>query len=450
MVAICVVGGARLWSRGDLNRFICDGDCGPANIITPRALTTRATPSPAAPVAGVAGQVDRAKLSAAVGGLLRASVLGPHVGFAALDPEDGTQLASAGTGAYVPASTTKVLTSFAALSTIDPQTRFTTTVVRQGSRLVLVGGGDPYLAVKRGPHDDRAIRADLTGLAKRTAAALTASGLTRVRLDYDASLFTGPASSQAWEPSYVPQNVVTPVSALWVDQGVQGGRRSGDPAASAARSFATLLEREGMSVTGTSVAAKAPQGAAVVATVRSATVARIVETLIRTSDNQAAEVMLRHIAIAAGRPATFDGGTAGVTEALRAAAIDTTGLRLDDGSGLSRHNRISPLTLVQTLRAAASAERTSGLLADLPVSGFTGTLANRFAGLRGALGAVRAKTGTLSGVHSLAGYAIDAEGRPVLFAVMSDRSDRAQPAAAQAALDKVAAAIATCRCGTGP
>ena len=56
---------------------------------------------------------------------------------------------SAGPGPYVPASTTKVLTSFAALSLIDPQTRFATRVVRSGDQIVLVGGGDPYLAVKR-------------------------------------------------------------------------------------------------------------------------------------------------------------------------------------------------------------------------------------------------------------------------------------------------------------
>ena len=114
---------------------------------------------------------------------------------------------------------------------------------------------------------------------------------------------------------------------------------------------------------------------------------------------------------------------------------------------MSRDNRISPTTLAQTLRVAAGSSRTSELLADLPVSGFTGTLVNRFAGLTTARGSVRAKTGTLTGIHSLAGYAVDAEGRPVLFAVMSDRSDKLQPAAAQAALDEVAAAIATCRCG---
>ena len=60
---------------------------------------------------------------------------------------------------------------------------------------------------------------------------------------------------------------------------------------------------------------------------------------------------------------------------------------------------------------------------------------------------VRAKTGTLTGVHSLAGYALDAGGRPVVFAVMADRTSKVAPLQAQAALDKVAAAIAACTCG---
>ena len=117
---------------------------------------------------------------------------------------------------------------------------------------------------------------------------------------------------------------------------------------------------------------------------------------------------------------------------------------LHDGSGLSRRNRISPATLVETVRVAASTPRTSGLLADLPVSGFTGTLVGRFAELESRSGTVRAKTGTLTGVHSLAGYALDADGRPVVFAVMADRTDKAAPLEAQAALDRVAAAIAGC------
>ena len=449
VLALVIALGVTLWGRGDLNALICDGDCGPANVVPPAALALGEMPRSAMPDTPDAGTVDPAKLEAAVAPGLDDAALGPHVGFAAVS-SDGTPLYGSGAGTFAPASTTKVLTGYAALATIDPATRYSTTVVRSADGIVLVGGGDPYLATKpRARGDDRVFQADLTTLARRTAKALTAAGTTTVTLGYDASLFTGPDASPAWESSYVSADIVTRISALWTDQGVSdsGAGLADDPAGAAARTFARLLADEGIDVKGDPSAATAGAGAAVVAEVRSATLAQIVETLVRVSDNEAAEVVLRHVGLAAGGPGSFDGGTAAVKAALTAGGIATDGLVLNDGSGLSRNNRIAPATLAQTLQVARQASRTSGLLADLPVSGFTGTLVGRFADLKAARGTVRAKTGTLSGIHSLAGYALDADARPVIFAVMSDRSDRDLPLQAQAALDRVAAAIATCSCG---
>jgi D-alanyl-D-alanine carboxypeptidase/D-alanyl-D-alanine-endopeptidase (penicillin-binding protein 4) len=447
-LALVVVLATALWNRGDLNRFVCDGDCGPSNVVPPVGLALRDAPSAAVPDRAASGSVDPAKLEAAVRPALDDAVLGPSVGFASMAP-DGTPLFGSGSGTFTPASTTKVLTGFAALSTIDPGTRFATKVVRSGDGLVLVGGGDPYLSTKPAKRTgDRVFQADLTTLARRTATSLKASGTTSVSLRYDTSLFTGADASPDWESDYVTANIVTRVGALWVDQGISNGVRAADPAEAAARTFARLLAGRGVKVTGEPSPATAEAGDPVVGEVRSATIAQIVETLIRISDNEAAEVVLRHVAIAAGGPADFAGGTKAVVAALRSAGIGTDGLVLHDGSGLARGNRISPSTLAQTLQEAAGASRTSELLADLPVAGFTGTLVDRFAGLAGAKGEVRAKTGTLTGIHSLAGYVVDADGSPVLFAVMSDRSDRDQPLRAQAALDRVTAAIATCHCST--
>lgn len=447
LIALVVAGGTALWHRGDLNRFICDGDCGPSNVVAPSELTIGAVPASPAPTP-VPGAVDPAKLSAAVEPELSDDALGPRVGFRAISPQDGKVLAASGSGTFAPASTTKLLTAFAALATIDPGARFDTTVVRSGDRIVLVGGGDPYLTRRAAKaRDDRVFRADLTTLARRTAAALKKAGLDRVSLRYDASLFSGPGASPAWQKSYITENIATTTSALWADQGVVNGVRSRDPAADAAVVFEGLLVDRGITVTGEPSSQRAPATAERIARVRSATVAQIVETLVRVSDNQAAEVMLRHLAIAAGEPATFEGGTTAVRTTLKAAGIDVAGLRLDDGSGLARSNRISPTTLVETLDAALGSPRTSGLAADLPVGGFTGTLVERFGGLDEGRGTVRAKTGTLRGIHSLAGYAVDRDGRPVLFAVMTDDADDARPLEARAALDRIAAAIASCRCG---
>lgn len=446
-VTVLALVGTFAWSKGSLNALICDGDCGPAYVTAPAALTSNAAPGDAATDAAPGGSLDGTKVQAAVNQALEASALGDHVGLVVMG-RTGDVLVSHGSGEFIPASTTKLLTGFAALSLIGPQQRFATRVVLAGKQLVLVGGGDPYLLIKKPARRDRAVGADLTTLATRTAEALKRDGVGDVELGFDSSLFTGPSASAGWPKSYVTGNIVTPVSALWANQGKANGIRSANPALSAGRIFADLLADRGIKVKGEPTATKAPAEATELASMESATVAQIVEALVRTSDNQASEVMLRHTAIAGGRPATFDGGAQAVVEALKRAGIDTAGLRLRDGSGLSRDNRVTPTTLAQTVLAAVAGLPTSSLLSDLPVSGFSGTLSERFSTTKAAYGWVRAKTGTLTGVHSLAGYALEAGGLPVVFALLSDGAPKIDPRSAEAALDRVAAAIAACSCGS--
>ena len=359
---------------------------------------------------------------------------------------DGSLVGSVGSGAYVPASTTKVLTGLAALTEMDPQQHYRTRVVRTGDRIVLVGGGDPYLATRLPDRKIYAVEADLRTLAERTAAALRRLGTTAVRLDYETSLFTGPDASPTWEPSYITQKIVTPVDALMVDGGVLRGTRVDFPAKATAEVFARLLERRGVEVTGSPIETKAPSTAAPLASVRSASVAKIVEAMIAQSDNEAAEILLRHIAIAAGRPATFDGGVATVQSVLRRLGIDVSGLQLYDGSGLSRRNRIAPQTLAEAVAVSVGKDGTDSLISDLAVGGFTGTLERRFGKADAGRGVVRGKSGTLTGVHSLAGYVTDRTGTPIAFAVMTDRTKAINPFVTEDALDRVAAALADCSC----
>jgi D-alanyl-D-alanine carboxypeptidase/D-alanyl-D-alanine-endopeptidase (penicillin-binding protein 4) len=109
-----------------------------------------------------------------------------------------------------------------------------------------------------------------------------------------------------------------------------------------------------------------------------------------------------------------------------------------DGSGLSRSNRVSARVLVETLRRGDAAfEGGPELLAGLPLAGLDGTLERRAEGARGR---VRAKTGSLDGVTSLAGFARSAHGREFVFALIVN-GPRHGDAAASAALDDVAAAL---------
>ncbi|MET1134023.1 MAG: D-alanyl-D-alanine carboxypeptidase/D-alanyl-D-alanine-endopeptidase [Aeromicrobium sp.] len=440
LVVVTLASIAALYVRGDLNPIVCDGPCGPEYVTPPTGLAASSPGSDRATGVGSA-PVDAAALAAAVKAPLASDALGGRTSLVALDARDGTALAESGDGAHVPASTTKVLTAVAALDRLGPDATFTTSVVRDGDRLVLVGGGDPYLTDTR-PKRSATERADLATLAAATARKV---GSAQVALGYDVSLFSGPSVSPAWEKGYVG-GVVAPVSPLWIDRGRVGAARSTEPAADAARRFAELLRAKGVDVRGEPSRVEAPVGATRVAQARSARLSRIVERFLADSDNEVAEVLLRQAAIKGGQPGSFAGGTKVVAEVLANAGVSTDGLVLNDGSGLSRKNRISAATLAETMVEASSTPRLAPVLSGLPVGGFSGTLENRYE-RSDARGLVRAKTGTLTGVHSLAGIVTLAGGRPVAFAVMADDTEQVNPFVTQAALDRVAASMAACACG---
>jgi D-alanyl-D-alanine carboxypeptidase/D-alanyl-D-alanine-endopeptidase (penicillin-binding protein 4) len=185
------------------------------------------------------------------------------------------------------------------------------------------------------------------------------------------------------------------------------------------------------------------------AAVESAPLVQIVQWVLETSDNEAAEVLFRHVALATGRPGSFEGGSAAVREVLGSLGVELAGARILDGSGLSRRNRLSPATLLDVLEVAASEEHPNlrRTVSGLPVAGFTGSLAYRFdVGADAGLGWVRAKTGTLTGVHGLAGIATDDSGVVFAFVAIADRVARPDTLDARAQLDAIAAALAGCRC----
>jgi D-alanyl-D-alanine carboxypeptidase/D-alanyl-D-alanine-endopeptidase (penicillin-binding protein 4) len=355
----------------------------------------------------------------------------------------GGMLFSRGPARATPASTLKLLTTTAALSAIGPDHRFATTVTLQGRRLTLVGGGDPLLATSG---STRIVRnaATLTDLAGQVKAAV--AGGSTVRLAIDDSLFPGPGVSPAWEPGYVPENVVSPISALWVQEGrvkVNSFTRVTNPARAAGRAFARLLRQRGLHVRWAGRAESAA-GARVVASVESPPVREIVRHVLAVSDNEGAEVLARQVAIATGGPGSADAAPQAVVTELRRLGLPVGGLRIQDGSGLSRHDVVPVSTLLAVLAHDISDPVARPVIADLPVSRFSGTLAYRFTASNDPVaGTVHAKTGTLTGVDALAGYVVDANGVPLVFAVLADRVT-GYSSAARSALDRFAAALAGC------
>jgi D-alanyl-D-alanine carboxypeptidase/D-alanyl-D-alanine-endopeptidase (penicillin-binding protein 4) len=225
--------------------------------------------------------------------------------------------------------------------------------------------------------------------------------------------------------------------------------RVGDPAAQAGGDFVAALRDAGVTVTtGAACRGAAPATAAQVATVHSPPLSALVQRMLTLSDNDLAEALGRAVARHAGLPADFDGEAAAVTAQLKSLGVDVSGLVLHDASGLSRLDRISARTLAAVVRLVVSPARPQlrGVADGMPVAALTGTLADRFR--RGpstaAAGLARAKTGTLAGVNAIAGYVVDAEGRLLVFAFLTDRA--VGPDATEAALDRLVGRLATCGC----
>jgi serine-type D-Ala-D-Ala carboxypeptidase/endopeptidase (penicillin-binding protein 4) len=167
------------------------------------------------------------------------------------------------------------------------------------------------------------------------------------------------------------------------------------------------------------------------------------------SDNDLAEALGRALAQHDLGVADFAHEAAAITARLRSAGVPVGGLRLYDASGLSRLDRVSPQTLVAVLRLAVdpAQPRLRPIAEGLPIAGLTGTLADRYRHppVSLAAGDLRAKTGTLRGVSGLAGMVVDADGRLLVFAFLTDRAS--SPSAAEAALDRLASRLASCGCG---
>ncbi|MEV0974700.1 D-alanyl-D-alanine carboxypeptidase/D-alanyl-D-alanine endopeptidase [Microtetraspora glauca] len=374
--------------------------------------------------------------------------LGRSSGGVVLDAASGATLFNGRAEiALTPASTTKVVTGVAALASLGPDAKIATRVVTGAgaNTIVLVGGGDPTLTGAKKPRGVYPEPASLAVLASRTAKALKAAKITSVTLGYDTSLFTGPVTAPGWKPTYVPEGSAAPVTALTIDEGRVApgqGARVPDPPRTAADAFASLLGTYGVKVGKDVKPVTAGQTAKELARVESPPVYALVERMLTQSDNDLAEALARQVAIEEGLPHTFAGQAAAVHRVLGRLGLDKE-IKVTDGSGLSIRNRITPTALARLLAAAVSPANPDlhSLISGLPIAGYTGTLHNRYdtSGSEAGAGLVRAKTGTLNGVNTLAGVAYTTDGRLLAFAFMAD--DVPDPGAAVAALDRLATIV---------
>ncbi|MBP0004697.1 MAG: D-alanyl-D-alanine carboxypeptidase/D-alanyl-D-alanine-endopeptidase [Cyanobacteria bacterium SBC] len=184
------------------------------------------------------------------------------------------------------------------------------------------------------------------------------------------------------------------------------------------------LTTEGISI-GESIAVteSIPVKGAEIAVLLSPTVGELVDRTNRVSDNLYAEVLLRWL----GTTRADDGTSAArrgvfvVEEALRELGVDPASFALNDGSGLSRLNWVSPESLVQTLQGMARSPHARLYRNSLPVASESGTLQSR---LSGSPYRVQAKTGTLTGVSALSGYLEHPRYGTLVFSIIVNNSDR--------------------------
>ena len=360
--------------------------------------------------------------------------LGSTVSVQIIDARSGRSIVTQRTRRpMLPASNMKVVTAMAALQQLGADYRFTTRVVQGplGRQVFLVGGGDPILTSSQ-----------LAELADDTATALIASGDTSITLLIDDSLYPTPTNAPGWPDDYVP-DVVRPIRALTLWNLV-----SMDTSAYVGAQFADMLRTRGITVT-TGGRGIAPDSGTMLASYAGNRLDRALGLILPPSNNDATEILARHIAIDRGLPPTWDGTSMAIMQVLEELGVPTAGIIVADGSGLSRNDRLTTRTLIALLQLASrrGVDPFDALIPSLPVSGETGTLASRYrwAPSACAAGEIRAKTGTLFDTVALSGVTRGDDGRLRIFSILvNNRPQSVLTFDTREAVDALAATVNGC------
>lgn len=415
---------------------------------------TRTTPvgMPLGPLAGAKVAPSAAGMRAALAPVVASRALA-QASLVVRDGQSGAVLYDhAGSARRIPASTAKLLSAAAIGQAFDYDETLQTRVVRGSAagQIVLVAGGDSLLAPGAGEPTAVAGRAGLGDLAGQVATRLAADGTRAVTLTVDTTYAAGPPLASTWPRSFRPEGITGAVAMLGrSDQRARPGRPGpADPLVGARDRFASLLRKHGVKVTEKSGPAAAwAETDGSLGVVESAPVREQMALALTDSDNALTEILARQGAARSGGGTEFKGTGAWVVRQVKGLGVDTTGVTLQDASGLSRGDRVTARMLTDVLMLGHDGRHPffTGALAGLPIGGLTGTLEDRFAvrATHDAAGRARAKTGTLTGANGLAGTVVDEDGRLLVVAGLVARTGTNE---AKAALDQVMATIAGCGC----
>ena len=307
-----------------------------------------------------------------------------------------------------PASTLKLLAGVAVARHLDPEMRFQTSLAisEEPASVVIQGDMDPW-ATFSAFNAKRLGQTSLKYMAYRAHVELEAQAAAPVKkmtIYYNGIYDSEAKNMKVYLKSRKVYAIVKPVSAL------EAQRLTSEPVMNS----------------------------------QSPKIRTMTNYFMQWSDNVLSERLSRIAAKAAGYPSSSAGISQVYKSVLNEMNIDSTKLVVKDGSGLSHDNRLSARLLGDLLLRIYSDPQYKLVVDSLPAGGINGTLNERFIETAPhAIGLVRAKTGTLNGTVTLAGY-IDAEDREFIFVVIADRLSRSYSASkvARDTLDRYLGRIA--------
>jgi len=369
----------------------------------------------------------------------------PDSGCLRVDAGGRVVMAKSSDKKLVPASNMKIATAAVALEVLPATTRFTTRVVgalRDGTvegDLVIVGGGDPllvsreYLPTEKNPTTSPTYLDDLADAVKAAGVSVVSGSVAgdESYLDDDRYLNDWSSGIRGTEGG--------PLGALMVNDGVVVGNpiKPDNPAVAAATEFTRLLRARGITVTGEPKEAKATPTGESIAEISSAEVAAVVGEMLTNSDNNTAEILVRHIGLNRSLQPTTAAGLAVIESTLAEWGIDN--VETVDGSGLSRGNRMTCSALVSLLERSPIG---GALKKGLAVAGTSGTLRDVFKETKVA-GKLLGKTGTLLNVKTLGGVLPVSQSDEVVLALFLNGAGWADQGNYRPLWDALAKAVAT-------
>jgi D-alanyl-D-alanine carboxypeptidase/D-alanyl-D-alanine-endopeptidase (penicillin-binding protein 4) len=386
-----------------------------------------------------------------------------HWGVLIVNPRTADTLYSRNAGKlFMPASNMKIITSAAALTLLGADYSYRTTFATDGEvrdslldgNLLVIGRGDPTISDN--------MRGLATLVMDTLADSVRAHGIRQVTgyLARVGNAFPDSTHGYGWEWDDLGEYYGAGVDELIFNEGmaptslrpppdtVRDSLYSGpakDPGTGYLNAFNDALVRKRINVESGVMDSILPTPIRMdtLFVYVSPPMRSIIPALMKPSQNQIAEILLKTIGLERGGMGTADSATTIVAQQLLAWGVQPDGFAIYDGSGLSRHDLLSPETLVRVLDRMQQDTAFAVFYNAMPVAGIDGTLKDRMKGTS-AEGNVHAKTGSIGAARSLSGYVTTADGERLIFSILANNWTTPSKAVTSVA-DQIAAALASYR-----